>query len=296
MLWLGPLVVVLAMILAWIGLRMTGFGVPEGIRAFDRALFAHGYIEKQGWLARMEERSPRLRGFIQRSNIEHDLAVVGSPDSPIRFAARSVAYALVALGGFTFLDGLGFFSQGGWIFPPVLALIAAIVVGIFPFIRLRRQARQKGRDIDHSLQAILPIMAAILSVPGVQTNAAINILSMCVDHNHLVDVLHNDRWHEVIPHVPVHSASHIIHQEIGQAYGSKIFVRLGKAIQDVRNTGGNEGEAIAHMAKVSYEEAIQDIEEIVSRAPTKAMIAIAGILLLLISLILVPMFGYVTTL
>ena len=288
---LAPIVAGVAMILGWLALRMVGVGTPAAIKAMNRALHAHGYIEDMGWFARLEQRFSVVRQLTQLLDMERLLAIADVPDTAMGYLGKTIGLGLGVLGGGLLLDGMGFIVQGSWFVSPVLVLVVAGVLMGLRIEKVRRTAAQRGVVLDRSIRAILPLMAAALSVPGNSTAGTLRSLAACIDHPELMRLLNNDRWRRVLPDIPLRASDMEVFEAIGQAYGSRLFDRLAKTLGNRDTSGVNEGKAISQVTKVSFEEELDDINEIVAKAPTRAMIVVAGLVMLLVSIILIPMLG-----
>ena len=289
--WLGPLMGGLAVICAWVGLRMAGIGTPAAIRAMNRALHAHGYVDDSTMLGRLGKRVPVIDSLVNGLNLERHLAIADIPQTAAAYLGRSIGVSLGVLGVGVFLDGLGFVVQGAWFVSPVLPLLLAVVLFVLRIQRVRGAAARKGACLDRCIRAIMPVMAAAMSVPGHTTSGAMRSLSSAVDHPDLGDLLLDDHWRRTLPDIPARASDRVIYAAIGSAYNSRLFSKLANILSNVDASGVNAGSAISQGTRVAFEEEIREINTIAAKAPMRSMLVMAGLVMLLMSLILVPMIG-----
>lgn len=285
--WVGPVVAGLVVLGGFFVLRNAGLGTPAAIKALEKAMYAHGYVESSSWLERLEKRSGLISRFIKSLDLGRNLNILGMDETPATYLGKTISLGVGIMGAGLAVDALGFIGQGTWYFPPLLMFLIGIVIIVLRVSGVRSRAAKLGKALDREISATLPILSAIMSAHGIPHMTALEMLANTLDKPDLAFVLSNERWRRVIDDLPQAPGQDEIYMAIGKAYNSKMLVRLGQAMGKLQY-GANASELMTQMAQLSFKEEITEIQAKVAKGPTYSMIGTAVIVMLIMAIILIP--------
>ncbi|MGC8461475.1 MAG: hypothetical protein ACP5OR_06505 [Candidatus Dormibacteria bacterium] len=284
-----PYIVIAAVIVFawWIAILQLDVFTPPDIRAWRSLSGMRGYAGPVGTLERLATRSALL-GRIQKGlDLARLLPIANYNVTPLGFISQTAVVGLIACAVYMALEMLGYFTGGGWYFPPAYVILVFIFVYVFAILRLQRTARSRQETANKTISDMLMMVAIMTDGRGLQVEDAVKILSRCTEDGTLQTIVDDRGWTKLIK--TPHKSTAELYRMIGDAYEIPMFTMLSDALLNT-NVGLAERNTFTNLARISYERRLTEAKMNAARAKILVTIPVAGMLLPLLVLIGFPAF------
>jgi hypothetical protein len=234
-----------------------------------------------------------------RLDLPLQLKRAGVRQSPSRFILHSAVYAAVVLGAVLLIDGIALTHAYEAPIPPLAGAVAGLAVGTLRFVELPRRVRRRRQAIDDAMTELM-VPLAIVSANGAIANRkeALTLFSKALDDPTLARFIqipeaygeHRDEFaadYRSLVADPGNVDDVTIFREIGETYGSELFLALSQAEHQVKRQRPLR-EALRGIADQFQSRQIDEDEQWVELARTKVQVPMSAFVLLIFIAILVP--------
>ncbi len=274
-----------------IGLARLNFFTPNDVQAWRRLAAIHGYRSSTSRLERLAARMALLRRVQEELDLSRLLAIAGWAESPLTFLLRTLLFSLLAAGLVLALLVASLVAWGSWALPPWMALVVAGGVLLLQVRLLQVRANLRREQAGRSLGDMMMLVAIMTDGRGLQVEDAVRILSRCVDHPTLQEIVEHQGWHRLVRTRPATTVD--LFRAIASEYRIPQFSTLADAASNA-NIGFSEREVYTRAALAFYAHRLAEARFRAARAKTLVAIPVAGMLIPLLILIGAPIFSVIT--
>lgn len=274
-----------------VGLARLDFFTSNDVQAWRRLAAIRGYRSRTGRLERAAARMPLLQRLQEELDLNRLLAVAGWSETPLVFLLRCFFVSLLAAGALLALLVTSLVVAGGWALPPWVALAGAGAVFLLQLRLLQARAGRRREQAGRSLGDMMMLVAVMTDGRGLQVEDAVRILSRCVDHSTLQEIVEHQGWRRLVRTEPQTTID--LFRTIASEYRIPQFGSIADAAGNA-NIGFSEREVYTRAAVAFYAQRLAEARFRAARAKTLVAIPVAGMLIPLLILIGAPIFAVIT--
>lgn len=244
-------------------------------------------------------RTRALQWLSERLDLPLQLKKGGIRQSPARFMVRSAIYAGAVVGAVLLVDGIALSTSYSAPIPPFAGVVAGAGIAVLAFLELPRRVHRRQRAIDDAMTELM-VPLAIVSANGAIANRkeALMLFAKALDDPTLerfirIPEAFGERRDEyaIDYRALVPDSGNVddvtIFREIGETYGSELFLALSQAEYQVKRQRPLR-EALRGIADQFQARQIDEDEEWMERARTKVNVPMSAFILLVFIAVLVP--------
>jgi hypothetical protein len=274
-----------------LGLSRLDLFMPSDARAWHRLAAIRGYRSRTSRLERAAARLPLLRRLQEELDLNRLLAVAGWAETPLGFLLRSFLYSLLAAAVLLALLVASLVVTGSWALPPWTALAGGALLLLLQLRLLQTRANLRREQAGRSLGDMMMLIAIMTDGRGLQVEDAVRILSRCVDHPTLQEIVERRGWQRLVRSQPATTIE--LFRAIASEYRVPQFDSIADAASSA-NIGLSEREVYTRAALAFYAQRLADARFRAARAKTLVAIPVAAMLIPLLILIGAPIFSVIT--
>jgi hypothetical protein len=247
----------------------------------------------------MSGRFAAVHWLAVRLDLPLQLKRAGIRQSPSRFILQSALYAGMVLGAVLLGDGVALARAYSAPVPPPVGLVIGLAVGALRFLELPRRVSRRRLAIDDAMTELM-VPLAIVSANGAIANRkeALALFAKALDDPTLARFLQipeafgeaRDEFavdYRALVADPGNVDDVTVFREIGEDYGSELFLALSAAEHQVKRQRPVR-EALRGIAEHFQARQIDEDEQWVELARTKVQVPMSAFVLLIFVAILVP--------
>ncbi|MGA8015541.1 MAG: hypothetical protein WCB85_06450 [Candidatus Dormiibacterota bacterium] len=292
----GRLVLCMALATLVIGVWAAGLArldlfTSADLRAWRRLATLRGFSAPMGRLERAAARAPWLRRLQDELDLHRQLAIAGWSETPSGFLLRTVAVSLLSIALFIGLLVVGLLETGSWPFPPWGALMVGALAILVQVQLLRSQANLRRDQAGQALGDMMMVVAIITDGRGLQVGDAIRILSRCVHHRALEEIVDRRGWRRLVREPTPTTIE--LYRAIDSEFRIPQFTVVADAAANA-NVGFSEREIYSRVATAFYAQRLAEARFRAARAKTLVTLPVAGMLIPLLILIGAPVFAVIS--